>query len=55
MQIVAYVEISMPKNLKMKKMQTSKGGIATYMGKGGQCYTKSALAKMKQLILHNEK
>ena len=39
MQIVSYVAISMPKNLKMKKMQTANGGIAVYMGKGGQSVT----------------
>lgn len=33
MQIILYVAISMPKNLKMKKMKTAKGGIAVYMGK----------------------
>jgi hypothetical protein len=54
MQIVAYVAISMPKHLKMKKMQTSNGDIAVYMGKGGQCKTTPALTKMKGLILHNE-
>jgi hypothetical protein len=54
MQITANAAISMLKNLKMKKMQTVNGGIAVYMGKGGECHTTPALTKMKELILHTE-
>jgi len=54
MKIVAYIAIYMPKSLKMKKIQTSNGGIAAYTGKGDQCHPTPALTKMKKLILHNE-
>jgi hypothetical protein len=54
MQTVVYVAISTLKNLKMKKMQTANGGIAVYMGKGGQCHIPATLRKMKELILYTE-
>jgi hypothetical protein len=54
MQIVVYLAISKPKNLKMKKMQTANGGMAVYMGKGGQCHPLAALRQMKELTLYTE-
>jgi hypothetical protein len=54
MQTVIYVAISMLKNLKMMKMQIANGGIAVYMGKGGQCHIPAALRKVKELILYTE-